>query len=387
MIAMLHAARGAVWLTLVLGSYTLLATPVLPQEVPASREASKAGQTLNDERDLSTLILRDAESDLERQTKALRTRSANALFQHVDQAGAQGQPADMAVWAAAFRDLSSETLGATLEPVGDSLRAQLELPSGQGLVVTSLMGEGPAAQAGLKSNDILLTLSDKPLGAADDLTKQLKSAGEAPVELNILRAGKRMTLKVKPVYRVTLGAAGGQKTDYFIGIGVNAPDDTLRAHLDLPAGQGLVANEIVKGSPAEKAGMKVHDVLLELGGKALDTTETLIAQVQASHDKSTPLKFLRAGKPMTVDVTPAPRTVEVPPPHPALNLYWHALGQQGGTRLNVAPNDLYLLNRFVADAAPDQVTSRLDNLDKQLKALEKAVEALSATLKERKAKE
>src|SRR5205807_1114219 len=110
-----------------------------------------------------------------------------------------------------------ETLGATLKPIDDTLRAQLDIPSGQGLLVTCLRGDGPGAQAGLKQNDIVLSLAGKPLAAADDLPKQLKAAGEAPVPLKILRAGKPITIQVRPVYRVTLGPVTEQKAEYYIG--------------------------------------------------------------------------------------------------------------------------------------------------------------------------
>lgn len=44
---------------------------------------------------------------------------------------------------ASFRDSADETLGATLQPVSESLRAQLNIPAGQGLLVASLKSDGP----------------------------------------------------------------------------------------------------------------------------------------------------------------------------------------------------------------------------------------------------
>jgi hypothetical protein len=298
------------------------------------------------------------------------------------------------------RDPSDETLGATLEPVGDSLRAQLGLPNGQGLVVASLVGDGPAAQAGLKEKDILLALSERPLGKVDDLTLQLKEAGEKDVPLQLLRAGKPMTLRVRPVYRVTLGAAGQEKTDYFIGVSVDPPDDTLRAHLDLKEDQGLVANEVVADSPAAKAGVKPHDILLELGGKPLTNAEVLVAQVQAAKDQPAPLKLLRAGKPLTLQVTPERRTVQARTPH--TYRLW-SLGQQAhpgmfrtyggiGTGRNFGAQggmgrNPYLLNQpwhQVPQPEADEsqrLGRRIDDLDKDLKALRKAVEELRDAVK------
>src|SRR5437660_12817131 len=61
-------------------------------------------------------------------------------------------------------DSADDMLGANLQPVGEALRAQLDLPAGQGLVVEGLRGDGACAWAGLQQNDILLSVADKPLG-------------------------------------------------------------------------------------------------------------------------------------------------------------------------------------------------------------------------------
>src|SRR5712691_2856917 len=182
---------------------------------------------------------------------------------------------------ARFHDQADETLGATLQPVSAALRAQLDVPVGQGLLVASLRADSPTAQAGLKQNDILLFLADKPLATADDLTKQLKAAGETAVPLKVLRAGKPITIQVRPIYRVTLGPVEERKTEYYLGVSIDPVDDALRAQLELPAGHGVVVNDVSGGSPAEKSGVKKHDIVLELAGKPIDSPETLAAHVQS----------------------------------------------------------------------------------------------------------
>jgi serine protease Do len=286
---------------------------------------------------------------------------------------------------AVFRDPADAALGATLEPVGDALRAQLGIPGGQGLVVVSLAGDGPAAEAGLKQNDILLNVADKPLSSADDLPKQLKAAGEAPVLLHLVRSGKPVSVQVRPVYRVTLGPVGENKTDAYIGVAVAHPDDTLRAHLDLPAGVGLVATEIVSNSPAAKAGVKTHDILLELDGKPLDSPETLVAQVQAAKNKATPLKLLRAGKPLSLTITPELRTVETVRPHETLRFwsvedYHHPHG-------SLRWHDQLWKGNVTVTPGNDPVDRRLDHLDQQLKELRQSIDELRDSLKAGKSKD
>jgi serine protease Do len=280
---------------------------------------------------------------------------------------------------AVFREPADAALGATLEPVSEALRAQLGIPDGQGLVVVSLAGDGPAAEAGLKQNDILLNVADKPVASPEDLPKQLKAAGEAPVLLHLVRSGKPVSVQVRPVYRVTLGPVGEKKTDYYIGVGVAHPDDTLRAHVELPAGVGLVATEIVPNSPAAKVGVKVHDILLEMDGKSLDSPETLVAQVQAANNKATPLKLLRAGKPLTLSITPELRAVETPKPHESLRLW--SVEDYHNPHMNLRWYAPLWQKNVPATPGNDPVDTRLDRLDRQLRELRQSVDELRDSLK------
>jgi membrane-associated protease RseP (regulator of RpoE activity) len=290
---------------------------------------------------------------------------------------------------AARLDPADELFGATLQPVSDALRAQLEVPAGQGLLVASLREDGPSAQAGLKQNDILLTLADKPLATADDLTKQLKAAGEAAVSLKVLRAGKPVTIQVRPNYRVTLGAVAEPKSEYFIGVSVDPVDDALRAQLALPSGQGVVISDVTSGSPAEKAGVKKYDIVLELGGKPIANFEALASQVQANRDTPTTLKLLRAGKPLTIPVSGTVRKVEASPPQEG---YFRVLASDFqpihvtreplllSTNANVNQQNLRFWVGATATGTED-LPQRLDRLEKELKALREALDKVSEALK------
>jgi C-terminal processing protease CtpA/Prc len=321
-------------------------------------------------------------------------------------------------WIAAFHDPADATLGATLEPLGDAVRAQLGLEDKTGLLVADLANDGPAAGAGLHCNDILLSLADVPLGAAGDLPKQLKAAGdkEKPLTLKLIREGKPMTLRVRPVTRVTLGPAEPEKTSYYIGVSASPVDDVLRLHVQvppdghaLPAGQGLLVTEVVAGSPAEKAGVKQYDVLLTLKDKPLDRAETLAAQVQAVGAKPATLTLIRAGKPLSLGVTPEPRKVEADFWQAAKNVrfwnYQHGSAQPrqftfqptwtgekpevmseylAADRVHATAVDRLAkarLSHNAPTAAPDSTAKRLDALDKEIKALRKAIEEMRDTLK------
>ena len=84
--------------------------------------------------------------------------------------------------------------GATFEKAGESLRAQLDLPEGQGLVALRV-DEGSAAEAaGLRKNDILLELDGRKVASIKDVKEALQGAASGVV----LRKGKREPLAPAP---------------------------------------------------------------------------------------------------------------------------------------------------------------------------------------------
>jgi len=72
------------------------------------------------------------------------------------------------------------------------------------------------------------------------------------------------------------------ETGVFLGVlSVRAPEE-LAAQLGLAAGFGLMVEAILPGSPAEKAGLKRHDVLLAFDDQELVNPEQLLALVRRS---------------------------------------------------------------------------------------------------------
>ena len=92
-------------------------------------------------------------------------------------------------------------LGVGLASADDTLRSQLGIAAGDGLVVTGVEGESPAAKAGVMANDLLLKLDGKALTTIEGLTAQLQEIGVRSAKLELLRRGKPATLTVTPEQR------------------------------------------------------------------------------------------------------------------------------------------------------------------------------------------
>jgi len=96
----------------------------------------------------------------------------------------------------------------------------------------------------------------------------------------------------------------------FIGIAVQpvALSVSVVKQHSLKGDTGLLIVSIADGSPAEKAGMLLGDVLLEANGNELSGPDDLLdALSDVSSDGAVTLKFLRGGTVKTASVTPADR--------------------------------------------------------------------------------
>lgn len=106
------------------------------------------------------------------------------------------------------------------------------------------------------------------------------------------------------------------KAEYWLGITCGPIPEFLRAHLSIPEDQGILVHMVTKDSPADKAGIRQHDILLEAAGKVLKSPEDLIAVVNEQKDQTFKITLLRKGKTESVNVRGEPRPVQAGEPVP-----------------------------------------------------------------------
>jgi membrane-associated protease RseP (regulator of RpoE activity) len=304
----------------------------------------------------------------------------------------------------AWVDEASRNSGMTLAPADPALRAHLSLGKNEGLIVTAIDRGSSAAAVGIHQNDVLLRLGEEesrsvPLSEPGDLEKGLKAAGDAPVSLVLLRAGRRMTIKVQPRVRVSLGPVRPESPAFWIGVSAAPVEPALRTQLQIPPGQGLMILEVHKDSPAARAGIRPHDIFLTWDGAPLSDQAGLMKLVQSQGEKPAKLELLREGHKQEIQITPQRRTTPV-----TLQFSEPKTGQfdvvlpgailsgqeaQGGDNADQLAGQFDLLvarqidaqNQILLEqgATPKERSTeqRLDDLSAQIKELRQAVEALA----------
>ncbi len=92
----------------------------------------------------------------------------------------------------------------------------------------------------------------------------------------------------------------------YLGVGIEAVDPSLVQHLPetFHQGQGVLVVAVAADSPAEKAGIKPHDILMSYGDQKLFAPRQLLGLVRsdkAGHEVT--LTILRSDKPEQIKVT------------------------------------------------------------------------------------
>jgi C-terminal processing protease CtpA/Prc len=94
----------------------------------------------------------------------------------------------------------------------------------------------------------------------------------------------------------------------WLGVQPEELSEELRSQLDVEKGEGLLVADVVAGSPAEKAGLRKHDILLKIGGKPVKGEESLARFMEGARvGQEVTLTVLRKSKELALKVTLAER--------------------------------------------------------------------------------
>lgn len=156
--------------------------------------------------------------------------------------------------------------------------------------------------------------NDLPPGVEGDRQRYLKHMRE---QMEMMRQMQQRFGAVAPGGGV--GAAWNPRHTARLGAHVEPPSATLAEQLDLPKGRGLVLKEVLPDSAAEKAGLKPHDILLELNGEKVPNEVAGLKRLMADIKPDTAVEavVLRKGKTEKIKGLKLPEAKEEQPGFPA----------------------------------------------------------------------
>ena len=157
---------------------------------------------------------------------------------------------------------------------------------GIGVIKTTAVGkvyqDSPAAAAGIVVGDSVISVSGETVTYWSDIEKAVQESKGQPLDLQVMREGKEYVLRAVPVYNDTFGGWA----------------------LGLEPAIGTEVGEVMKESPAYKAGLRSGDIMTSVDGKRVSKWDGMVTVIHASPGKKIVIEWLREGQEMSAEVVP-----------------------------------------------------------------------------------
>ena len=159
-------------------------------------------------------------------------------------------------------------LGIYMGEIDSDLSVSLDLDSRRGVLVTEVMEDTPAEEAGLKAYDVIVAVDD----VSTDGPAALKSyiAHQPPgteVQLTVLRDGRQRTVtaELAPLERERLASTPEEpRGQEKLGLVVQELTAEVADRLGFSEEEGVVITRVQRGSPASLAGLRRGDLIIEI---------------------------------------------------------------------------------------------------------------------------
>ena len=164
-------------------------------------------------------------------------------------------------------------------------------PAGPGMYADFIQTDAPINRG--NSGGPLVNMKGEAIGINESISAQGQNIGFA-VPINMVKVILPQLKEKGSVERAWLGITLGPITE------------DIKKNLNLKGKKGAYVNSIFKDSPADKAGIKPDDVIVEFNGKKIESADDLPWLVANSPiDKPAKVKLIRDGKEMILEVRPA----------------------------------------------------------------------------------
>jgi serine protease Do len=206
-------------------------------------------------------------------------------------------------------------LGIGIQEITAERAKALKLRDEAGVEVTRVAPDSPAEKAGLKAGDVVLQYNGTKVEGLEQLSRLVR---ETPVgrevKLDIYRGGAAQTLTARigehpplpgmpdgfsfhmpDVPRIIQGLRSPM-----LGVEAESIDGQLAQYFGV--NEGVLVRTVMKGSAAEKAGVKAGDVILRVDEMKVSTPGEISARLRAAHGKPVPVAVMREHKEMSITV-------------------------------------------------------------------------------------
>jgi serine protease Do len=226
-------------------------------------------------------------------------------------------------------------LGVDTRDITPDRLATLHLKDERGVEVTMVDQDAPAGKAGLKEQDVILTLNGTEVQSVEQLRRMIRETPPGRVvTLGISRSGQPITIKVeladrKKNYSYNFGPDGKQFKfnmptmpampvipDMDLPVSIVVVHSSARSGLMVENltpqlgdffgaknGQGVLVRSVEKGSCADKAGFRAGDVIVKINGEPIHDSGDFSHALRSRKDNTANISVIRDKKEQTITIT------------------------------------------------------------------------------------
>ncbi|MGC2477077.1 MAG: Do family serine endopeptidase [Candidatus Sulfotelmatobacter sp.] len=174
--------------------------------------------------------------------------------------------------------------------------------SGSGVPISSVVPGSPADQAGLKVGDTITNVDGKKVSKGSELVADIASRKPgSKVNLGFIRNGKPQDATVtiadrSKLFAARLGEDQGNDDENTpkpskFGVTVRKVTPEMADRLDIPAGKGVIVQDVKPGSFAEDVNLARGDIILEINKQPVNSEEDF-ARIESSMKSGQDVVFL-----------------------------------------------------------------------------------------------
>jgi serine protease Do len=163
-------------------------------------------------------------------------------------------------------------LGVQVQRVTPELAKSFGLDRERGALVADVMPDTPAEKAGVERGDIIVEFNGRKIEEMNDLPRVVASIPpNTEVPMKLLRKGQEKVVQVKVAeMKEERVAAGSGTLEEGLGMTVQELTPEIARNLGVSESKGVIVTNVEDGTPAEEAGIRRGDVILEVNQKKVE---------------------------------------------------------------------------------------------------------------------
>lgn len=189
-------------------------------------------------------------------------------------------------------------LGVSIQDINEDIAKSLKQKERNGALVAEVIEGEPADQAGMKAGDIITEVNGKKIKDSHELLMLVADfhVGEK-VEIKAMRDGQEKTFQVVVAERTEKAEVARASANY--GMTVQEITPEIARQLGMSKKTGVIVVEVNEGSPADEAGIRPQDVILQVNKIKINSIKDFEKEIGKASTKEGFMLLIKRGRAQT----------------------------------------------------------------------------------------